>query len=445
MAATGAVTPEGAVAPPVSHLTEEYKKTRPGAMFAFAVGTMSDSMEGGLVNTLFPVIMQALNLQVGDLGTLSSLSKWARMLFGTAWAIAGDRFGRKMIMVWMTGVWGLWTCAAGLAQNFTQLLILYTIGAIGTVAAEPIQNGLMVDMFDEDERGKAYGTLRTIGQVGGLVLTPLIGQLANIQDGWRIGMYIMGGVSLLSGILLQVFLKEPPRRVVVGDPDAGKFKMSDIGTIAKIPSFWLMAIMLLFVTSMVFFAFMVTYFVKVRGWSTPAAAFLYTIFMAGFAAGGITGGTLGDLFQTKFGDKGRVMFMQMYLGLWAIATFGFTQIDWGTGLPIYVVAFLAGLVGSWGFSGAVLPMVGQIVEPQYAATTFALLFSFIQGAITAIYLLLIGPLTKALGNLQNVMLWMVSAPYAVNAIFWTLFYFTYPKDVQRRKARMAARLAGEKV
>ncbi len=430
---------------PPSLLTPEYKKTRPGAMFAFAFGTMSDSMEGGLINTLFPVIMQALNLQVGALGTLSSMSKWARMIFGTLWAILGDKYGRKLILVVMTGFWGLWTAAAGLAQNFTQLLILYTIGAIGTVAAEPIQNGLMVDMFDEDERGKAYGTLRTIGVAASLILTPLIGQLAKWptpESGWRIGMFIMGGISVISGILLMIFLKEPPRRIVAGDPDAGKFKMSDIGKIAKIPTFWLMAVMLLFVTSMVFFAFMVTYFVKARGWETSAAAILYTVFMAGFAIGGLTGGTLGDMFQKRFGDKGRIMFMQIYLLSWAILTYLYTQVDWGKGPIVYIVAFVVGLVGSWGFSGAVLPMVGQIVEPQYAATTFALLFSFIQGAITAIYLLLIGPLVKALGSLDKVFLYMVSLPYALNFFFWFLFYLTYPKDVQKRKARMAARLAG---
>jgi len=429
----------------VPHLSEEYKKTRPGAMFAFAIGTMSDSMEGGLINTLFPVIAQSLSLSVGALGTLSSMSKWARMIFGTMWAILGDKYGRKKIMFWMTGVWGLWTAAAGLAQNFNQLLILYTIGAIGTVAAEPIQNGLMVDMYEEDERGKAYGTLRTIGVAAGLILTPLIGQLAkwpSADMGWRIGMFIMGGLSLLSGFLILIFLKEPPKRVVAGDPDAGKFKMSDIGQIAKIPTFWLLAVMLLFVTSMVFFAFMVTYFVKVRGWETASAAILYTVFMAGFAIGGLTGGTLGDIFQKKFGDKGRVIFMQFYLLTWAILTYLYTQIDWGTSFVVYIVAFVVGLVGSWGFSGAVLPMVGQITMPEYASTTFALLFSFIQGAITAIYLLLIGPLVKALGSLDKVMLWMVSVPYLINFFFWFLFYFTYPKDVARRKAKMAAQMRG---
>ena len=351
-------------------------------------------------------------------------------------------------MVWMTGVWGLWTAAAGLANNFTQLLILYTIGAIGTVAAEPIQNGLMVDMFDEEERGKAYGMLRTIGVLAGLVLTPLIGQLANWpspENGWRIGMYLMGGISLLSGLLLQIFLKEPPRRVVAGDPDAGEFKMSDIKQIVKIPTFWFMAVMLLFVTSMVFFAFMVTYLVKIRGWTTPEAAVLYTVFMAGFGISGFFGGALGDMFQQRFGPKGRVMLMQIYLAAFAIMTYLMTQIDWGHGFIFYIIVFLTGLVGSIGFSGCVLPMVGQIVEPQYAGTTFALLFSFIQGAITAIYLLLIGPLAKSLGGLDKVMLYMVTLPYAINAIYWTVFYFTFPKDVEKRKARMAARAAGLKV
>jgi len=38
---------------------------------------------------------------------------------------------------------------------------------------------------------------------------------------------------------------------------------------------------------------------------------------------------------------------------------------------------------------------------------------------------------------------MLVIPYAVNGVFWFLFYPTYPKDVQKRKARMAARAAGQ--
>ena len=56
--------------------------------------------------------------------------------------------------------------------------------------------------------------LRSVGTIAGLFLTPAIGQFANFENGWRFGMFIMGGLSLLSGLLLQVFLKEPPRRIV---------------------------------------------------------------------------------------------------------------------------------------------------------------------------------------------------------------------------------------
>ena len=176
-----AVEPFGTpVAPEVPRLSAEYKKTRPAGLFSFAIGQVRDSAEGGLINTLFPVIMDALALPLGALGQLSSVSKFARMIFGTAWSILADRVGRKLILVLMTGVWGIWTAAAGLAQDYTQLLILYSIGAIGTVAAEPITNGILTDMYEDDERGKAYGLLRIVSVLAGLFITPLVGQLANI-------------------------------------------------------------------------------------------------------------------------------------------------------------------------------------------------------------------------------------------------------------------------
>jgi MFS family permease len=307
------------------------------------------------------------------------------------------------------------------------------------VAAEPITNGILTDMYEDDERGKAYGTLRSVSVLAGLVVTPLIGQLANVNNGWRYGLFILGGFSVLTGILIAIFVHEPPRRVVEGKE--ASFKFSDIGKVLQIPTVWLIAVSLLLITSMVFFAFMVTFLVKVRGWTTPQAAVLYTVFMLGFGISGYFGGTLGDLFEKKFGPKGRVMMMQIYLVAFGVMVFLMTQINWGQSPIFYVIVFLTGLVGSLGFSGCVLPMVGSILEPQYAATGFALLFSFIQGLITAVYLLFVGPLSKALGSMTAALLWMVVVPYLVNAVWWFTFYFTYPKDVAKRKARMA----GQKV
>lgn len=413
------------------------RQGRWGSLFAMAFAFVSDNTEGGLVNTLFPVIRQSLGLGLDALGIMSSISRFARMIFGPLWSMLADKYGRKRVLIFVTGVWGLWTAAAGLAQDYTQLLILYSIGVLGTVAGEPISNGLLADLFDEEERGKAYGAIRTIGSGGGLLLTPVIGQLANVENGWRYGMYIMGGMSMLSGLLILFLVKEPKRQTAIDEAELGKFKLSDVVTILKTPTVLLLAGNLLFVTSLVLLSFFVTYYVDVRGWQTADAAILYTVFMAGWAVSSFLGGLLGDWCDKRFGPKGRIMLMQLYLVSFAAMSFVAMQIDWGYGLALYAVLFLFGLIGSIGFSGVVLPMVSAIVPPQLSATAFALLFSLVQGLISALMSLALGYLAQAYG-LQTVMFWLVTVPYVVNALYWFVFYRTYPRDVAAQQARQIA-------
>jgi MFS family permease len=433
------ITKNGSALPPEIAPTP-VNKGRWGSVVAMAFAFVSDNLEGGLINTLFPVIRAALGLDLGALGLLSSISRFARMLFGPLWAILADRYGHKRILVIVTGVWGLWTAAAGLAQDFPQLLILYSIGVIGTVAGEPIANGLLANLFDDEERGKAYGAIRSIGTLGSLLLTPFVGQLANVEDGWRYGMYLMGALSVFSGILILFLVKEPKRHsTLADDPELGGFKWSDAALLFKTRTILLLAGNLLFITSLVLFSFFVTYFVDVRGWATADAVILFTTFMAGFTISSFLGGVLGDWFDKRYGPKGRIMLMQFYLAAFALLSFAALQIDWGHGLVLYVVLFLFGLIGSIGFSGVVLPMVAAVVPPELSATAFAVLFALIQGLISALLTLSLGYAAKAWG-LQTVMFWLITVPYAINALYWFLFYRVYPQDVAAMQARRSVQL-----
>ncbi len=428
MTARGSVLPQEVAPATVT-------KGRWGSVVAMALAFVSDNLEGGLINTLFPVIRAALGLDLGALGLLSSISRFARMIFGPLWAILADRYGHKRVLVIITGVWGLWTAAAGLAENFPQLLILYSIGVIGTVAGEPIANGLLANLFEDEERGKAYGAIRSIGSLGSLVLTPFVGQLANVADGWRYGMYIMGAMSVFSGLLILLLVKEPQRsNALTDDPELGGFRWADALRLFQIRTVLLLAGNLLFITSLVLFAFFVTYFVDVRGWATSDAVMLFTTFMAGFTISSFLGGVLGDWFDQRFGPKGRIILMQLYLAAFALFSFAALQIDWGHGLALYVVIFLFGLIGSIGFSGVVLPMVAAVVPAELSATAFAVLFALIQGLISALLTLGLGYAAKAWG-LQTVMFWLITVPYAVNTLYWFLFYRVYPQDVAAMQAR----------
>ena len=411
-----------------------------------------ENSEGGLINSLFPVIRADLGLTLGALGVLTSVGKFARMLLGPLWAMLGDRFGRKLILV-VTALWGVWMMAAGLAQSYEQLLVLYAIGVLGTVAGEPIANGLVSDIFKPGERGKVYGSMRSLVGLASILATPLMGQLAGIpgNQGWRIGMYIMGGIGVLGGILTWLLVEDPrtaggiAATATADEPASmlGKeegFKFSHVPRLLGIPTVALLAVQLVFITSLVLFAFQVVFLTDVRHYTTQEATILTSVFFVGFTVSSFLGGLLGDRFARHSPRTGRVTLMQLYLLAFAALSFLAMQIDWPTRLLDYAVWLIFGLVGSIGFSGCVLPMVSTVVLPQYRGTAFALLFSLVQGALAAILSIFLGGLAENFG-LRPVMLWMVTIPYAINAVYWFAFYRTYPRDVERMQQELAAEAA----
>jgi MFS family permease len=446
------VTSAGTVAPLEGDAPPVAKKRWLTVVVLSLLQTVENS-EGGLINGLFPVIRADLGLTLGSLGVLTSVGKFARMIFGPIWAMLGDRYGRKLILV-VTALWGIWTMAAGLAQDFNGLLLLYAIGVSGTVASEPISNGLVSDLFKPEERGKVYGSLRSIGGFLGIVITPLLGQLAGVPDnqGWRIGMYIMGGIGVLSGILTWIFVTDPRKAGGIAvaptadepTPEPAKeegFKFSHVPRLLAIPTVALLGVQLLFITSLVLLAFLVTFLVDVRHYTTQEANIIYSVFLLGFTISSFLGGLLGDWFAKRNPRTGRITLMQFYLAAFAVLSFLAMQIDWGSNHVLeYGIWLIFGLVGSIGFSGCVLPMVSTVVLPQYRSTAFALLFSFIQGAIAALLSLALGDLAQQYG-LRPVMLGLITIPYAINALFWFVFYRFYPHDQERLQQQLAGEQA----
>jgi len=417
------------------------------AMAAMGFSQAVDNSEGGLINTFFPLIAVAFGVGEGMLGVMSSISKFARMIFGPFWAMMADKHGRKKVLILVTGVWGLWTVASGFAPSFTWLLILYSISVIGTVASEPIINGLLPDLFKQSERGKAYGTIRSIGTFVGMLLGPAVGLFAMGEnpDGnaWRYAMWTMGGISILSGVLIAVWVEDPKANTSRDDmmAEAGQFKVSDAAKLFKIPTISLMAGMVVLVTSLVLLAFYPNFLAVERGLTIFQVTLAMSAFSLGAVLSSFLGGRLADVFVTKFGEKGRIMLMQLYLVTFAGTVALVTQIPYQGFTVAVVLTFALGLVFSVGFSGCVLPMVSNVVPTQLNATSFAVLFSFIQGGVTALMALGLGFVAEAFSS-QTMFLFFVVVPYLLNAGYWFLFYKVYPRDVELQKERTALVEAG---
>lgn len=431
-------------------------KGRTAATITLGISQSIDNSEGGVSKTFFPQIMTAFNVGTSELGVLNALASAARMAFGPIWAIAADRFGRKKVLFIVTGLWGLWTIATGFADSWNQLLTLFAIALIGTVAGEPILNGLLGSMYKASERGRAFGLVRSTSAGLGIIITPILGQFGDNPDGWRYAMYAMGGLSVLSGILILIFVHEP-EKVTAADiaelrEEAGVFRPSDVPKLFKIPTLVGMAFMLPLVTSLVLFGFMNVVWARNLGYGVKNGSYLFTVFSIGSMLSALLGGFLADLFTRKFGNKGRIMLFQIYAVTFAsiVALTMYFAHWWDSdtsplpkgeistnnpSLMYYVMVFLMGLVFSIGFSGCVLPMVSSVAPRQLSATTFALLFSLIQGALTTIYSLIVGRVAEVIGDLQLTLLVGVSVPYVLNALLWFIFYKTYDKDVKLQPER----------
>lgn len=414
------------------------------AVLALGFSQAVDNSESGLINTFFPLIRSAFGLDYGALGLLTAIPRLARMLFGPFWAMMADRFGRKKVLFLVTGVWGLWTVLAGFAPSYELLVVLFAISAIGTVASEPILNGLLPDIFARSERGKAYGLVRGIGGGVGIVMGPTIGLFGNHPEGWRYAMWAMGAVSILSGILILLWVpnaKSGATSAVRTDPESGAFSFTDALKLFRIPTIALTVAMIPLVTSVAVLPFYSTFLVDVRGYSVPESTVIMAVHSVGIMFSAFIGGYLGDLFDRRLGAKGRVLLMQIYLVSFAVTVFLTTQLPFDGRGFVYTASFVLGLVFSIGFSGCVLPMVSTVVPVQLSATAFAFLFSFVQGGIAALFAMFAGRIADSIG-LTGTFLWFMTVPYLLNAVLWFGYYKVYPRDRAKQDARTAAVLDG---
>ncbi len=106
-----------------------------------------------------------------------------------------------MVILFGTGIWGLWTAAVGLTQNFGQLLTIRAISGIGLGCLMPATFSIMSDTFPPKDSGKALGMMEATGVFGIIIATVGLGFLAT-PNLWRWGYFLLGGFSVISGLLV---------------------------------------------------------------------------------------------------------------------------------------------------------------------------------------------------------------------------------------------------
>jgi len=429
-------------------ITPEKKKQRRRTLFALSFGYFIDQGEGQALSVLFPTLQALWGLSYSNLGVISTIRNLLQSLSSPFWGYISDKVSRKMVILFGTGIWGLWTAAISFTQNFGQLLVIRAISGIGLGCLLPATFSIMSDTFPPKDRGKALGLMEATGVFGIIIATVGLGFLAT-PTLCRWGYFLLGLFSVLSGVVVWFFVKEPVRGEAepelagkITEKDAQKFglQFSDLPKVLKIPTIWV-AIGQGLAGSMpwvVMGSFLITWLVNERNIPAENATFVFAGIVVGTVFSNIIGGYLGDWAEQKNPKYGRTIIGQISIvsGI-PLSYILFTQTEnwslWG----IMALAFFTALMISWPGKGAKEPMMQGVVPPELRGTAFSMT-TFIESGFAAIAGLIAGTLADRIG-LSQALIWTVPFPWIICAALFSLFYLTYPKDAKKLRQLMAER------
>ena len=407
--------------------------------------TVVDSTESGLTTTLFPTIAAALRLNTGQLGLLAALGKLVAVPFGPGWVWLAGRTSRRTALIAATVSGGVFGIIAGFANDFTHLLIANTLMAACIIGAGPISNSIISDSFDDRHRGRAVGYFYGVSALLGSFIGPLVAQLSGFSDGWRYGMWIIGGICILAGAGIFFFYKEPgigaAERQLADLSERGRrgqrVTVASVISLFKIPTFSVMMLSRLLSGHLLIAVFGIQFLVTERGFTNATAALVLLPFGFGYFAGTVGGGWIVAALDRVLPRRGRVAFIQCAQILFAVIAFFGTQFHYEA-IGVYAV-FWALMGFAQGLNpGVNRPIVMSVVLPELRGQAFAIFLTVFETIGWALFSLGAGILAETLG-IQTVFLWILVGLMLVNAAVLSALYVTYPKDRDQVTATLEER------
>ncbi len=425
-------------------------------LFALGLGYLVDQGESQSMGVLSPVIQSIWGVSFSMLGLMDTLRMILQTISAPFWGFISDRYSRKKVLVFGTGVWGLWTLVLGLVPDFTSMVVVRVISAFGLGCLMPATFSLLGDHFAQSRRGRALGVIGLVGLLGTVFGVLALGFVAT-PDLWRWGFIGLGIASVISGLLIWLLVKELPRGaaepeleniVTFDDNRRYKINVRDMFRTLRIPTIW--AAILQGVTGsmpwVVMGMFFINWMVKELNYSNDirlddpkgSAPLVFAIIVIGAAISNLMGGFIGDYAEKVNPRYGRTIIGQfsVFIGvplMYILLTQG-KNLTFGS---FFGLAALTALLIGWPGRGAKEPMMQAVVLPEMRSSAYSVV-SLVEGGLSAFAGVIAGGLADRIG-LTNALVWTIPFPWVICGIFFTAFYFTYPKDAKQVRNLMETR------
>jgi MFS family permease len=395
-----------------------------------------DQGEEQALPILWSHMYASLGASIGGLGSVLGASKLAMTVMYPVWGYLADRFSRRLLLVWFTGIWGLWTFGISFAETLPQLLTLRLISGLGLGAFAPAAFSLIADLFDDDSRGRVIGITRAVGLFGILSVVAILPAVATRHpENWRLCFAVMGIASFLTGLLM-LLIREPARgasepelRDVIanGSNDQFKFTWLEFWSLFKIRS-WRLLLVNELLTKVSISVFVGWNFTWLGGLGLTTPVFFGTILMVflGMTIGSVLFGWLGDRLERRFPNRGRILLIQIGLVAGVFGVSGYLSSTGDNIVWLIGFALLGGISNCAYSEGTFWPVAQAILPPELRGSNRAVI-SMTAGAASAVMLALSGLVADRAGVSAS-LLWFVPLPILISAIAWMPMFRTYPQD-----------------
>ena len=184
-----------------------------------SLARLADALGNGSLFVLIPLYIVTLPaVDVGLplpllIGILISIYGITSALMQPVMGAVSDRSGRRKLFI-LLGLLLMAGCTLFFvfARTFTDLLILRVLQGVGGAMAMSASIALMAAVTEKSTRGGAMGIYTTM-RVIGFAVGPLIGGFLQVHYGFEISFYAGAGFIFLAVILIQLMIREDPRRV----------------------------------------------------------------------------------------------------------------------------------------------------------------------------------------------------------------------------------------
>jgi MFS family permease len=329
----------------------------------------------------------------------------------------------------------------------------------------PATFSLLSDTFPPSRRGRALGVLGGVGAFGIIAGVLGVGFLAGNEpwllglEQWRWGFFFLGGLSILSGFLILLLVREPIRGecepelagcITREGAEQYRIRFSDLPRVVRIPTVWVAILQGMAGTMpwVVLGQFLPTWLVEARGMSADidlsnpngSAPLTFAAILVGTVISNVMGGIIGDWADRVSPRYGRTVIGQVSV-LFAIplSWVMLTQTeDWSFSAFLGLCFFTALLI-SWTGKGSKEPMMQGAVPPELRSTAYAM-NDFLERGFAALISVVAGGLAgDSVAEFTRAMVWTIPFPWLLCFIFYTGFYWAYPRDARHLRAQMAER------